>query len=437
MPLKKSESGGPRRPARSAEAHGTTSSAVRLEYAGRVDAETILTPKDRPPLNPIGRDGSGARYGSGNALICGDNLEVLRALLEDSGLRGKVNLIYIDPPFASRQKFKTSPGRASTVSRAGSGETAYEDALTGPRFLEFLRQRLILLRELLADDGSIYVHIDHHMSHYVRALMDEVFGEENFRNEIARIKCNPKNFERKGYGNVKDVILFYSKSEEFVWNGSSQAYTEAQLERLFPLVDEAGRRYTTNPLHAPGETLEGATGRKWRGLGPPPGRHWRQPPEELEKLDRAGLIEWSRTGNPRKKIFADQFRKKSTKRQDVWEFKDPQYPSYPTEKNLEMLKVIVNASSRPGDIVLDCFAGSGTTLVAAQELGRRWIGIDESPMAVEKTIARLTRLSTEAAYQISAVRGEEHRFRPTSDRAFELRSLDRPKAPRRTNGRRR
>ena len=411
MPPKKSVSAVPEDRARSPDAHPKPSSRARLGPRGKPAAGTLVASTLRPPPKLGASYVKGMRYGSGNALLCGDNLEALQALLEDSELRGKVDLVYIDPPFASRQKFKTSPGRASTVSRVGSGETAYEDALTGADFLEFLRERLRLLRELLADDGSIYVHIDHRMSHRVRTLMDEVFGEENFRNEISRIKCNPKNFERKGYGNVKDVILFYSKNGDFIWNGSAQAYTEAQLERLFPLVDEAGRRYTTNPLHAPGETREGATGGVWRGRRPPPGRHWRQPPERLEALDRAGLIEWSKTGNPRKKIYADEFRRKSLKRQDVWEFKDPQYPSYPTEKNLEMLKVIVAASSRPGDLVLDCFAGSGTTLVAAQMLGRRWIGIDESRIAMAAATSRLRKLgaSTDPARwtsRFSAARSE-------------------------------
>jgi adenine-specific DNA-methyltransferase len=125
---------------------------------------------------------------------------------------------------------------------------------------------------------------------------------------------------------------------------------------------------------------------------PPKGRHWRYPPEVLEQLDRQGLIEWSKTGNPRKKIYADEYVKKKMYRQDIWEFKDPPYPSYPTEKNLEMLKVIVEASSNRGDIVLDCFSGSGTTLIASEQLGRRWIGIDNSSKAIEVTLKRLQAL---------------------------------------------
>jgi adenine-specific DNA-methyltransferase len=266
---------------------------------------------------------------------------------------------------------------------------AYEDRIVGLEYIEFLRQRLLLLRELLADDGSIYVHIDWKMGHYVKVLMDEVFGQERFINDITRIKCNPKNFERKAYGNIKDMILFYSKTERYVWNEPREDMTQEDIERLFPKFDEKGRRYTTTPLHAPGETRNGPTGQAWRGLTPPRGRHWRYSPDELDRLDALGLIEWSSTGNPRKKIYADEMLARGKKRQDIWEFKDPPYPLYPTEKNLEMLKVIVEASSNPDDIVLDCFAGSGTALVAAEELKRRWVGIDHSKVAIDTALRRL------------------------------------------------
>ena len=129
--------------------------------------------------------------------------------------------------------------------------------------------------------------------------------------------------------------------------------------------------------------MNGATGQVWNGLKPPAGRHWRYAPAVLTELDRLNLIEWSSTGNPRKKLFADEASKVGKSLQDVWVFKDPQYPRYPTEKNLDMLKVIINASSNPDDIVMDCFCGSGGTLVAAQQLNRRWIGIDNSETAMK------------------------------------------------------
>lgn len=124
-------------------------------------------------------------------------------------------------------------------------------------------------------------------------------------------------------------------------------------------------------------------------MAPPAGRHWRSAPGVLEELDKQGLIEWSRNGVPRKRMYLDESAGK--KLQDVWEFKDPQYPNYPTEKNLDMLKMIVKSSSNEGDLVLDCFAGSGTTLVAAQSLKRNWIGVDQSQAAIEVVKERLGR----------------------------------------------
>lgn len=213
---------------------------------------------------------------------------------------------------------------------------------------------------------------------------------ENFRNDIARVTCNPKNFRRQAYGNIKDMILFYSKTDSPTWNEPRIPLTDEEARRLFRKVDASGRRYTTVPLHAPGETQNGKTGQPWRGLMPPKGRHWRSPPEILEELDRQGLVEWSATGVPRKKILADE--QVGKRAQDVWEFKGPQYPGYPTEKNLDLLKFIIAASSNPGDLVLDCFCGSGTTLVAAQQLGRRWIGVDQSEHAIRSAERRLRAL---------------------------------------------
>ncbi|MDD7450575.1 MAG: site-specific DNA-methyltransferase, partial [Treponema sp.] len=260
----------------------------------------------------------------------------------------------------------------------------------GEEFLEFLRERLILARELLSEQGSIYLHIDYKIGHYVKIIMDEVFGSENFRNDITRIKCNPKNFSRKAYGNIKDLILFYSKSKNPIWNEPYVPYSEEDIAKLYKKIDENGRAYTTVPLHAPGETKDGVTGGEFKGIKPPKGRHWRTAPVELEKLDEQGLIEWSTNGVPRRKIFASE--QKGKKMQDIWDFKDYQYPVYPTEKNLDLLKHIVKTSSNENSIVMDFFCGSGTTLCAAQELGRKWIGIDKSEQAIKIAKKRLSEI---------------------------------------------
>ena len=216
---------------------------------------------------------------------------------------------------------------------------------------------------------------------------NKYFGIENFRNDITRVKCNPKNFNRLGYGNIKDLILFYTKSSKAIWNEPREKYTEKDIEKLFPKTDKQGRRYTTVPIHAPGETEKGKSNQPFKGILPPKGRHWRTDVETLERWDKEGLIEWSSTGNPRKIIFADE--REGKRVQDIWEYKDPQYPTYPTEKNPDMLDLIIKTSSHENSIVLDCFCGSGTTLKSAQVNGRKWIGIDQSEHAIHATMRKL------------------------------------------------
>ena len=327
-----------------------------------------------------------------NLLIQSDNLTGLNYLL-DNGFKGKVDLVYIDPPYATGGNFTITNGRATTISNSKNGDIAYSDTLKGKDFIDFLRERLVLIRELLSEQGAIYLHIDYKIGHYVKVMMDEVFGTENFRNDITRIKCNPKNFDRIGYGNIKDLILFYSKTASPIWNEPRKAYSDKDLEKLFPKKDKNGRQYTTVPIHAPGETENGKSNQPFKGILPPAGRHWRTDVETLEQWDKEGLIEWSSTGNPRKIIYADE--REGMRVQDIWEFKDPQYPDYPTEKNAEMLDLIVKTSSNENSIVLDCFCGSGTTLKSAQMLNRKWIGIDQSELAIQITREKLNGIQSD------------------------------------------
>jgi adenine-specific DNA-methyltransferase len=324
---------------------------------------------------------------SPNLLIQANNLVALKQLITQHNLAGKIDLIYIDPPFATNNTFTITDGRASTISNSKNGNVAYSDTLKGFEFIEFIRERLVLLKMLLSDKGSIYLHIDYKIGHYVKIVMDEIFGIENFRNDITRVKCNPKNFARKGYGNIKDLILFYSKSDNLIWNEPKTPYTEEDKIKLFPKTEKDGRRYTTIPLHAPGETQNGKTSQAFKGILPPKGRHWRSEVLILEQWDNDGLIEWSNNGNPRKKIYFDE--QGGKRMQDIWEFKDPQYPVYPTEKNSDLLDIIVKTSSNENSIILDCFAGSGTTLKSAQTNGRQWIGIDQSDEAIKAIINKL------------------------------------------------
>lgn len=324
---------------------------------------------------------------SSNLLIQSDNLIALKQLITEFNLKGKIDLIYIDPPFATNNVFTISEGRANTISNNANGVIAYKDTLKGYEFIEFIRERLVLLKMLLSEKGSIYLHIDYKIGHYVKIIMDEIFGVENFRNDITRIKTNPKNFQRKAFGNVKDLILFYSNGNNPIWNEPTSPYSEIDKEKLFPKVDNDGKRYTTIPLHAPGETKNGNTSKSFNGIFPPVGRHWRSDVKELEKWDKEGLIEWSSNGNPRKKIYLEEQIGKRI--QDIWEFKDPQYPVYPTEKNAAMLDLIIKTSSNEESIVLDCFAGSGTTLKSALINGRQWIGIDQSDESIKSIKEKL------------------------------------------------
>lgn len=349
---------------------------VSLSFEGKLDTEEVL-------------EGSFSSYAQvavvngdevTNKLYYGDNLDVLRYLLS-AGCRGSVKLVYIDPPFSTESVF---------VKRDQT--EAYTDVLKGGDFVEFLRERLIILRELLADDGSIYLHLDGKMAFPMKIIMDEVFGEENCRAFITRKKCSTKNYTKKTYGNISDYIMFYSKTRNYVWNRPYMPWEMDRMVEEYPCIDEAtGRRYKKVPVHAPG-VRNGETGKPWRGKMPPVGKHWQYTPDKLDALDAAGEIYWSSTGNPRRKVFCDPL--KGVPVQDIWlNYRDSvnqalKTTGYPTEKNIDMLNLIVSASSNEGDLVMDCFAGSGTTLDAAFTQGRTWIGVDSSPESIRAIVKR-------------------------------------------------
>jgi adenine-specific DNA-methyltransferase len=227
-------------------------------------------------------------------LIFADNRGVLAALAKDEAVCGRVRLVYIDPPFSTRSAFQSR-----------KLDHAYEDILAGAEFIEFLRERLVWLHKLLADDGSLYLHLDERMVFHFRVILDEIFGSDGYRNCITRKKCNPKNYTRKTYGNVADYILFYAKSNRYVWNRPLESWTNERAYREYQYIDpETGRRYKKVPLHAPG-VRHGETGKPWRGMLPPAGKHWQYPPSKLDELDAKGEIYWSPRGNPRRKVYLD------------------------------------------------------------------------------------------------------------------------------------
>jgi adenine-specific DNA-methyltransferase len=217
---------------------------MELIYKGKKSQSHILE-ATRPAH--IGK-GSVSHDGKRRMLIRGDNLVIMQGLLQEHGLRGKVDLVYIDPPFATNTVFRHNDERTAHVSSSESDEVAYSDTLLGTEYLEFIRERLIFLRELMSERASIYLHIDGKIGHYVKLIMDEVFGIQNFRNDITRIKCNPKNFSRRAYGNIKDLILFYTKSDEYIWNEPLILFTRrCSSHNLYERVYRYRTRMTEYP----------------------------------------------------------------------------------------------------------------------------------------------------------------------------------------------
>ncbi len=373
-----------------------------LDYTGKMPRAEVLALQGEEPKEVELSSAMGKLY-------CGDNLSTMLWLREQPGVRRHVRCVYIDPPYATAMAF---------VDREANH--AYEDHLDGAEYVEALRRRLIVLHDLLAEDGSIFVHLDQNMVFEAKIVMDEIFGRQNFRNFITRKKCNTKNYTRNNFGNIADHILFYAKSEQNVWHRPYDAWTDEKVVDEYPYIDKkSGRRYKKVPVHAPG-IRRGETGRPWRGKLPPVGKHWQYPPAKLDAFDAAGEIYWSPNGNPRRKVFFDQ--SKGIPVQDIWmEFKDAHNQNilitgYPTEKNFELVSRLVAATTNPGDLVLDCYSGSGTTLEAAATLGRRFIGIDIAEAAINATVKRFLH-GRSAMGDFVGVRGAKKR-RKTSEPLF-------------------
>ena len=255
---------------------------LQINYDGKEPEEHILRVAPAKPRRiwPTGR------RREANALYFGDNLGLLAHLCRD--MRGTVRLAYIDPPFASRM-----------VYHSRSDDPAYTDLLDGAHYVEFLRKRLIFLRELLSDDGSIYVHLDTKMAFTIKVVMDEVFGRSRFRNWITRRKCNPKNYTRNSFGNVCDFILFYTKGDQYVWNPQHVAWDNERTKEYRYVEKETCRRFMKVPVHAPG-ARNGETGKPWKGQLPPLGNTGSTPPDAsmrwLSEVRLFGLLMATRAG---------------------------------------------------------------------------------------------------------------------------------------------
>lgn len=348
-----------------------------LKYKNKKDIKEIeaIIENKRSTIKPFKRENEKGIF------IHGENFESMVMLLDE--FENKIDLIYIDPPFNTNSNFYYNEKNTSTISVSKSDNVAYSDKMSFEEYIEFIRERLVLMKKLLSSKGTLYFHIDCKMGHYIKIILDEIFGIDNYINDITRIKSNPKNFKRKAFGNEKDVIYIYSKNfQKNIFNDITIPLSDEEIIKMFPKMDINGRRYTTVPCHAPGETKNGNTGGEWKGMFPPKGRHWRCSPNELDILDENNLIEWSKNGVPRIKKFSDEH--KGKKIQDIWKnFKDPQYPIYPTEKNFEMLSLIISQSSKEQSVIMDCFCGSSGFLIAGINKNRYTIGIDKSDIAKE------------------------------------------------------
>lgn len=354
-----------------------------LTYAAKESRSAVLAETMGVPFQVLKRFGDPQGDWS-NKLVSGDNLQVLKQLLEMKS-RGElrnadgsngIRLCYIDPPFGSKQEF-----------RGSRGTRAYRDRVAGAAFVEFIRRRLIFIEELLTNDGALYVHLDTRKSHYIKVLLDEIFGENNFRSEIVWRRTTAHSGANR-YGPVHDTLLFYSKSDLYIWNQSHQEYDATYVADKYRYEADDGRRYRLSDLTGAG-VRRGETGQPWRGIDVTTrGRHWSIPPRKLDELDEQGHIYWppKKGGVPHFKRYLDEMR--GVPLQDVWADIDPVNPmateraGYPTQKPEALLERVIRASSNEGDIVLDCFAGSGTAAVVAERLGRRWIANDSGKLAV-------------------------------------------------------
>lgn len=342
-----------------------------------------------------------AYYPKGGLLFHGDNKEVLAHLLAN-GFRGKVKLVYIDPPFDSGADYvrKVSlRGVSGTAKLDGEGyalgeQLQYTDIWANDNYLQFMYERLLLLKELLAEDGGIYLHCDWHKSHHLRCVMDEVFGDEHIVNEIIWKRTSARS-DSSTFNHIHDTILFYSKGKDFHFKRLTVPHDPGYIAKYYTYSEPDGRIFATIDATQSG-LRSGPSGQPWRGFNPASkGNHWKFSPEELERLDAEGRIYWpeKEDGWPRLKSYLDEA--KGAAIQTIWSdikavnSQADERGSYPTQKPEALLERIIRASSDPGHIVLDCFIGSGTTAAVAQKLGRRWIGCDINKGAIQTTSKRL------------------------------------------------
>ncbi|MHB8123755.1 MAG: DNA methyltransferase [Desulfuromonadaceae bacterium] len=360
---------------------------------------------------------------SKNLLYYGDNLDILRRYVKDE----TVDLVYLDPPFNSNTNYNVLFAEKDG-SKAASQIQAFSDTWTWNQesesifaeivtaggkvsdclqafrtflgecdmlaYLVMMAPRLVELRRVMKPTGSIYLHCDPAASHYLKMLMDAVFGPENFRTEIVWKRTTAHSDNKQGrcqHGRLHDVLLFYTKGNRWTWNQLFTPYDDAYVDSKYRSAEpETGRRFMLDNITGPGGAAKGNPQYEVMGVT----RFWRYSREKMDELIRQGrIVQPSPGAVPRYKRYLDEM--PGLPLQDVWTDIDPinsqaqERLGYPTQKPQALLDRIISASSNPGDIVLDPFCGCGTTIAAAQALGRPWIGIDITHLAISLIKTRL------------------------------------------------
>ena len=329
-----------------------------------------------------------------NKVFWGDNLQVMSHLLKT--FRGKVDLIYIDPPFDSGADYRRKvvvKGASASAGYASFEEKQYGDIWSNDEYLQFMYERVVLLRELLAHTGTIYLHCDHRRSHHLRCILDEVFGTENFMTTITWKRSTAHSDSKQGrlaYGDISDVVHVYSKSGEYVFNTKHLPYSQDYVDKYYRYRDQDGRRYWLDNLQAPGGAAKGNPYYEVMGVS----RYWRYSKERMSQLIDAGRVIQTAPGRvPQFKRYLDEM--PGVPLQNIWDDINRINPvgserlGYPTQKPEELLERIIEVSSDRGSLIFDCFMGSGTTQAAALKLGRRFIGADINLGAVHMATKRL------------------------------------------------
>lgn len=327
-----------------------------------------------------------------NRIYWGDNLQVMSHLLKE--FRGKVDLVYIDPPFDSKADYKktiTIKSNRAESNLTNFEEKQYADIWTNDTYLQFLYERIIIMKELLSEKGCLYVHCDWHRSHLIRCLLDEVFGANNFVNELIWKRSNPHGNQVKRFGSIHDTIFLYSRNKDYIWNPQFDAHDESYIEQFYRFTEEnTGRKYRLGPLNnfagvdRPNLTYE------WNGFY----RTWRYTKEKMEQLEADNRLVYSSSGLAQQKLYLDEMQ--GVPPQDLLlNFVPGGNAEYPTQKPEKLLERLILSSSNPGSIVFDCFMGSGTTQAVAMKLGRRFIGADINLGAIQTTTKRLNGIIAE------------------------------------------